>query len=210
MQLVRPQQLPGPARLQVLLAHVDAVGPHLGGDLHIVVDDADGALFPAQGHEPLRLRQEVRLAQVLFPQLDDARPAVDGRRHLAEQALRVMGPGPVRHGIQPQLSGFHLHTSRPPLDTKTADHQIRSSAAESLMISLRWHDPNQVKGQNLAGFLSARASGLPRFRLVSIIRLFAPDCKQNRIPPQIFVTYLTNHQHPVYHKAENDRGAGYG
>ena len=96
--------------------------PHLGGDVHIVVDDADGALFPAQGHEPLRLRQEVRLAQVLFPQLDDAGPAVDGLRHLAEQALRAAGPGPVRHSIQPQPLGVDLHTSHPSFDAKNHGH----------------------------------------------------------------------------------------
>ena len=159
---------------------MNAVRPGLGGDLHIVVDDADSALFPAQGHEPLRLRQEIRLSHVLFPQLDDARPAVDGCRHLTEQALRVMSPGPVRHGIQPQPLGVDLHITPSSLSKKPRTYQERSSAAVRLMISLRWHDPHQVKGQDLAGLLSARASGLPIFSPL-IIRLFPGKCKQNRL-----------------------------
>lgn len=98
---VRSQRPAGGARFQVLLAQVNAVRPGFQGDLHTVVNDADGPLPAAQGRKLLRLRQKGGLIQVLFPQLDDGRAAVDGVLDLAEEGVPVRRPGPVGDGVEP-------------------------------------------------------------------------------------------------------------
>ena len=106
---VRPQKVPGGARLQVRLSHVDAVGPGFQGDVHPVVDDADDALPAAQGGKLLRLRQEHGLVQMLLPQLHDGRAAVNGLFNLAEEGVLVRRPGPVGDGIEPQTLSDDVH-----------------------------------------------------------------------------------------------------
>ena len=157
---------------------MDPVGAHGGGDIHRVVDDADDALFPAQRHKALRLFQKGVVIQMLFPQLHDACTAVDGGGDLVHKGVLVRRPGPVRHSIEPQLYSFDLHRCSFPahpallpdlplhfIQKNPRTRQIRWSAANCLMISLRWHDPNQVMGQSLSGLLSARQHGLPVVQL---------------------------------------------
>ena len=100
--LIRPQQLPGAFRLQIALAHMDAVGSGGQGDVRPVVDDADGPQSAAQGHKALCLRQEGSVLQALFPELDDGRAPPDGVLNLAEKSLLVRRPGPVGDGVKPE------------------------------------------------------------------------------------------------------------
>ena len=76
------------------------------------------------------------------------------------------------------MAGFPVFEPAPGLKSlqipqkraKRRRHPDRQSAAR-ILISLRWHDPNQVAGKDHGGLLSARQYGLPvvQFRL-----LYAP------------------------------------
>ena len=126
---------------------------------------------------------------------------------LTEQVLRVMSPGPVRHGIQPQplggRSSYHSILSV----KKPRTYQERSSAAVRLMISLRWHDPHQVKGQDLAGLLSAAPAGSPFSRLSSYA-FFPGNASKTACWANLYTRYcLTNSRGRCHNKCDKNRGA---
>ena len=51
----------------------------------------------ADGDYPLRLGQELLIAELLFAYLDEGRAAADGGFDVAAE---VVGPGPVRDGVE--------------------------------------------------------------------------------------------------------------
>ena len=81
------------------------------------------------------------------------------RRNRPMAGFPVFEPAPGRNLLQ-----------IPQKRAKRRRHPDRQSAAR-ILISLRWHDPNQVAGKDHGGLLSARQYGLPvvQFRL-----LYAP------------------------------------
>ena len=174
--LVRSQQRPGPARLQILLAHMDAVGAHGGGDVHIVVDDAHHATAAAKGHEALRQAQKFLPGGMLFPQLHDARAAVDGCFDLGEKGVLVRRPGPVRHGVEPHLLVCKLHSS---LLQKTKNPQtpdVGQPAAQSTLFPSVGMIQIRSRVETLQPPLSPRQR-TPRFFNENIIRSFPRLCK---------------------------------
>ena len=108
-ELVRPQQRPGAARLQILLAHVDTVGAAGHRRFHIIVDDAHRAAFAAQRHKPLRRPEHCFMGKMLFPQLHNLRAALHGLGYPPPEIRLVGGPAPVRHRIKPQHAGCEFH-----------------------------------------------------------------------------------------------------
>ena len=108
-ELVRPQQRPGAARLQILLAHVDAVGAAGHRRFHIIVDDAHRAAFAAQRHKPLRRPEHCFMGKMLFPQLHNLRAALHGLGYPPPEIRLVGGPAPVRHRVKPQHAGCEFH-----------------------------------------------------------------------------------------------------
>ena len=174
--LVRPQQRPGPARLQILLAHMDAVGAHGGGDVHVVVDDAHHAPAAAKGHKALRQVQKFLPGCMLFPQLHHAGAAVDGRFDLGEKGILVRCPGPVRHGVEPHLLVCKLHSS---LLQKTKNPQtpdVGQPAAQSTLFPSVGMIQIRFRVETLRPPLSPRQR-TPRFFNENIIRSFPGLCK---------------------------------
>lgn len=87
--LIRPEQCAGAGTGEVALPDVDAVGPHLDRNLHVVVDDAHDAAAAAEGDKAARFVEEILPAHMLFAQLDEGGTAVDGGPDAAEEVLRI-------------------------------------------------------------------------------------------------------------------------
>ena len=98
--------------LHVALAHVDPIGIHGQGDVHIVIDQERDAALSAQSLELFCLLQEGPFFQLLFPELDHGHAPVQALLHHLPEAPALQ-PVPVRYGIQEQILFIAVHTLRP-------------------------------------------------------------------------------------------------
>ena len=175
--LIRPEQCAGAGTGEVALPDVDAVGPHLDRNLHVVVDDAHDAAAAAEGDKAARFLEEILPAHMLFAQLDEGGTAVDGGPDAAEEVLRIRRPRAVGHGIEPQLlrSDVHKKCLLFPRN-KNADGSAGPVCSKLIRISLRWHDPNQVMGRGRPAPSQPASAGSP-IHNGKIIHRTPPVCK---------------------------------
>ena len=149
---VLAQPLAGEAGLEVLLADVHAVRAGLHGDVDGVVYYALDAVGAADGDDLFGLVQKFIVLQVLFAHLHEGRAASDGGLNLAADALGAVRPGPVRHGVEPELRGVHFHSHSS--QTKNAGTPNKASLRQKLQ-----YFPTLALSKS--GRVEARASSQP-------------------------------------------------
>ena len=110
--LIGPQLPADVQGLHVALAHMNAVGVHSQGNIHIVVDKKGNVIIPAQGLQLPGLCQERGLRQGLFPQLQHGDAAPQALLHHVPQGPAAE-PVAVRNGVQQQVLFSAPHTWPP-------------------------------------------------------------------------------------------------
>ena len=68
-----------------MLPHVDAVRAHRQRNIHVVVDDKGNAVLAAEGLQLPGFLEEVRIVQILLPQLQESGAAFQRLFHLARK-----------------------------------------------------------------------------------------------------------------------------
>ena len=104
--LVRPQLGPD---VHIVLPHMNAVGVHGLGDIHIVIDNEGNVPLPAQCLKFSGFFQKFFLRQRFFPQLEHGHAAVQAFPHHVDE-LAAVQPVTVGNGVQQQILFIALHT----------------------------------------------------------------------------------------------------